>query len=134
MQAEGVVVRCEGARALVQVRRSGGCGRCDEPGGCGGSGAASCSEYLVSNPVGASSGQRVLIEVPEGSALRAAALAYGLPLAGVIGGAFAGTWCWGGGDAGSAAGGVGGLIVSLLFVRGLGPMKIARPRIAGILS
>ncbi|MDO6388261.1 MULTISPECIES: SoxR reducing system RseC family protein [unclassified Uliginosibacterium] len=133
VQAEGVVVRCEERDAVVQVQRSSGCGRCHEPGGCGGAEAARCSEYRVGNPLGAQPGQRVLIEVPEGSALRAAGLGYGLPLAGVLGGAFVGMLLLGG-DVGSALGGLVGLALGFGLARCLGLSHARRPRIAGVLS
>lgn len=117
---------------MVQVQRSSGCGRCNEPGGCGGAEAARCSEYRVGNLLGALPGQRVLIEVPEGSALRAAGLAYGLPLAGVLGGAFVGMLLVEG-DVGSVLGGLGGLVLAFGLTRWLGLSYSRRPRIAGVL-
>ncbi len=81
-QAEGVVIRVEPGYALVQLRRQGGCGRCSEPGGCGidDDSARACTEYRLENACAAQPGQRVAVVLPEGQTLRAAALAYGLPL------------------------------------------------------
>lgn len=88
MQAEGTVVRREGDNAIVKVVRSGGCGRCHEIGGCGGDGHEQrCEEFFVDNVFGAQDGQRVTIEIPEGVALKAAVLMYGIPLLALLGGA-----------------------------------------------
>jgi sigma-E factor negative regulatory protein RseC len=135
VQAEGIVVRCEAGSAHVKVRRSGGCGRCHEVGGCGGVSAddASCQEYLVGNALGANLGDRVLIEVPEGVALRAASLAYLLPLAGVLLGAFIAFLAWHS-DLASALGALFGLTASYLWIRSRAVLADSRPRIAGILQ
>lgn len=83
MRVEGTVMDVRKDRAVVSVTRVGGCGRCNEPGGCGG-GQASCEQYNLSNPAKASPGQRVEIELPEGGAFKAALLAYLLPVVGMF--------------------------------------------------
>lgn len=120
--------------AHVKVRREAGCGRCNEPGGCGGIDRenAACQEYLVSNPVGARPGDRVLIEVPEGAALHAAAHAYLFPLAGLLAGALSASAMWPG-DLSSAFGGLAGLVLALFYLRKRSSRQASRPRIAGVL-
>lgn len=101
MEVEATVSRVEGAHAVVRVdRRGGGCGRCSEAGGCastllGRPLQRECRLFRLPNTIGAQPGDRVVVAVAEGSALRAALLAYLLPvlllLAGsMLGAAFAG--------------------------------------------
>ncbi len=134
VQAEGVVLRCVDGLAQVKVQRAGGCGRCHETGGCGGveREQASCQAYLVGNPLGAQPGDRVLLEVPPGAALRAALLAYVLPLAAVLLGALVASGLWHS-DLAGVLGALSGLSISLLYLRSRGARQACRPQIAGIL-
>ncbi|GAB2181599.1 hypothetical protein DLREEDagrD3_18220 [Denitratisoma sp. agr-D3] len=83
-KVQGTVLRVEDGQAIVEVIRSSGCGRCHEPGGCGGTtlatgGAACPRSYSLANDIDARPGDKVWVAVREGSVLRAAAWAYGLP-------------------------------------------------------
>ena len=98
MESTAIVTRIEGQHAMVEVSPvAAGCGRCHEAGGCG-SGMLNkslrpqqLSIYRLPNLVGAAVGDRVIISVPEGSVLRAALLAYLLPVLLLIAGAAVGT-------------------------------------------
>ncbi len=134
MQADGVIVGKADGVARVRVLRQGGCGRCSEPGGCGNASDSRCDEFVVSNALAleVNPGDRVRIEIPEGAALRAAALAYGLPLAGVVFGASCG-FMLAGSDAASAAGALAGMIAGLVGLRVFRRKGATQPRIAEVL-
>lgn len=101
--------------ALVQLAES-GCGRCHEPGGCGGQVNLSrifCSprkSFRVIDSGSAGVGDRVTIIIPEGRIFQSALLAYIVPLAGLFLGAAAGFLI--GQETGSLVGAVSGLIVA----------------------
>lgn len=137
-QAEGVVIRVEPGYALVQLRRQGGCGRCSEPGGCGidDDSARACTEYRLENACAAQPGQRVAVVLPEGQTLRAAALAYGLPLLSMLAAASLGTLLEWPELVVAAA-----VLLALLscaggihLLRRRGCLPVARPHIARVLS
>lgn len=124
MRVTGVVRRLEEAHAWVDVSVSGGCGRCNEPGGCGGVNIARpmalpSRSVRVANHIQAMPGDAVAVVVDDGVPLRAALLAYGWPVLGVIAGAAAGTLAAssGQGDALAAVGAVGGGLVAYLAGR-----------------
>jgi sigma-E factor negative regulatory protein RseC len=137
VQAEGTVVRLDGAIACVKVVRSGGCGRCHEMGGCGAQGHEShIEEFFVDNTYGASSGQNVRIEIPEGAALTAAALMYGVPLVALF---LAAGLAYGidGSDGVVALSALGGLVLAALglrMTRRMAFVQRSRARITGVLS
>lgn len=137
MQAEGTVMRLEGGSAHVKVMREQGCGRCHEAGGCGGHGHDSkCQEFVVDNAFGAVQGQQVRIEVPEGAALTAALLMYGVPLLALLCGAGLGRLV-SPGDGVVAAGAAVCLVLAMLGLRLTRRMSFtdrARARITGILG
>jgi len=119
----------------VKIKRSGGCGRCHEVGGCGGVGQddAHCEEFVVDNSFGAQNGQRVSVDVPEGATLTAALLAYGMPLLAILLGAGLASWLWQS-DVAVALGAGGFLLLALLMLYGLqrfGLLKGVRPHITG---
>lgn len=93
MRAEAVVQQVRGERAIVRLTGiQGGCGRCSEPGGCGGVSLADPfrrlpTQFEVDNPIGAACGETVHVEVPPGVPMRAAGWVYGLPLLLALGGA-----------------------------------------------
>lgn len=96
MQVKGVVSRVEGGYAWVDVSVAQGCGRCHEPGGCGGVNiarplAVSSQTVRVPNPIGAQPGESVFLAVDDGIPLKAALAAYVLPIGGVLAGAAVGT-------------------------------------------
>lgn len=93
IEASATVLAVEGERVRVRVNdRPGGCGRCDEPGGCKSvklvyAFGAPKEEFMLPNPVGARVGDRVVILMRDGSALRGALLSYGLGACLLLGGA-----------------------------------------------
>ena len=99
-ETEAIVCGLEGSIVLLEPQTQAGCGRCQEPGGCGGVSAATmfCARqkrvYQALNPAGLplKVGDRVRVGIPEGSLLRTALLSYGLPLLGLVGGGVALPW------------------------------------------
>lgn len=122
----------EAGVARVRVQRSGGCGRCHEEGGCGNTADSRCDEFVVLSEFDVKLGDKVRIVVPEGAALRAALLAYGLPLAGLLIGAALG-FLLAGTDLACVLGGGVGLGAGLLALRMGRHRGAARPRVAAIL-
>ena len=119
IDAQGTVVAVDGEYAVVQMDEA-GCGRCDEPGGCGGHniGRMLCvtpRTFRVLNTGQASIGTRVTVVIAEGAVRRSAAFAYGIPLLFLFIGAVGGTVV--AGEIGAIAGSVGGLLVSGLTIR-----------------
>ena len=115
-----VVREVNQAGTLVEVQEQRGCGRCHEPGGCGGQQLTQifCSTpktYRVANAIGAVVGDRVTIAISAGSVRRSANLAYVLPLTATIAGAVLGMLL--GDDLGAMLGGLAGLHVAFLHVR-----------------
>jgi sigma-E factor negative regulatory protein RseC len=114
-----VVRALDGQDALVEVEQ-GGCGRCHEEGGCGGQHLTQmfCSNaktYRVENTVGASLGEHVTVAIAAGSVRQTANLAYGLPLLGLLLGAFLGVAF--AGDIGAMLGAGAGLFLSFIYIR-----------------
>ncbi|MDD2988606.1 MAG: SoxR reducing system RseC family protein [Zoogloea sp.] len=138
MRAQGVVSRVEGDHVWVEVSVSGGCGRCHEAGGCGGVNIArpfgkALRVLRLHNDVDALPGERVSVVVDDGLPLRAALLAYGAPVLGVLAGAALGTSLAANGnpDLAAALGGGAGGVLMYLFGRARsgaaeGSMKIER--------
>lgn len=125
IEARAVVTRAEAGEAWVRLSdRAGGCGRCDEPGGCGGASLAHALKaprqlFRLPNGIEAEPGDRVRIRIEDGGPLRGAVLAYGLGVAMLVGGAAVGTWAAPPGqvDLLAALGAGGGLVASLLLNR-----------------
>ena len=111
-----VVTDTHGRHALLRVDRPlAGCGRCHEPGGCGGSlvdarRAGSPVALRVVNTLGVIPGDRVIVEMSPGSILKTAALTYGCTTLLVILGAIFGAHFWGG-DSAAVMGALLGLVV-----------------------
>lgn len=93
IEAHGVVTRLEDGDAWVLVERhSGGCGRCDEPGGCRSIGLAYAlktpdEEFRLPNRIGAQVGDAVGIQIDARMPLRGAFATYGVAVALLIAGA-----------------------------------------------
>lgn len=92
--ARAVVRAVEGEEAVVELEAT-GCGRCDEPGGCGGGKKADLfcrgpRVYRVGNRVGAQVGDSVKIRVAKGAVARAASRVYAMPMLSLFVGAFMG--------------------------------------------
>jgi sigma-E factor negative regulatory protein RseC len=130
MEIEATVSRVEGAHAFVRVDNpTGGCGRCNDTGGCA-SGllgrplARECRLFRLPNSIGAQPGERVLVSIADGAALRAAILVYLLPVLLLVAGSVSGAAIAGqqGADmAAYAGGGIGvGIAVALGIFHGVG--------------
>lgn len=83
-EAKGTIISLDGEHAIVRMDET-GCGRCNEPGGCGGQNIAQmlCSSprtYRVLNHAKAAVGDHVRVTIAEGAVRHSATLAYGLPL------------------------------------------------------
>lgn len=121
IEQSGRVVAIEDGVAWVETVRRTGCGRCDEPGGCGNGAMNRLARerighlrVLASLPVAV--GDEVVVGVPEDAMLRGAALIYLLPLAALFAGTLAGDLLWPG-DGGAMAGALAGLVAGFGFVR-----------------
>lgn len=119
-EVSGVIVELADEHAVVRLDEDGvGCGRCHEPGGCGGRniGKMFCSTprtYRVLNPGGAKPGSRVTIVIAEGAVRRSAALAYAMPLCGLFIGTFTGSAIFG--EPGALVGAVVGLLIAWILL------------------
>jgi sigma-E factor negative regulatory protein RseC len=108
------MIRRDGAYALVRIEDE-GCGRCHEPGGCGGSALtrAFCSSgriYRAQNPGGAEPGDEVVVEIPDRALRHSIVAGYLFPLLCLFLGATLGMKL--AGEAGSMSGALGGLLVA----------------------
>ncbi len=117
--AWGTVAALDGEYALIRMDDS-GCGRCREPGGCGGSNAASflCRAprtFRVPNPEHRVIGERVRVRVAEGAIGHGALHAYASPLLALLIGALAGSTL--ADEAGAIVGAVAGLLVGWAGLR-----------------
>ncbi|MCM8612778.1 SoxR reducing system RseC family protein [Accumulibacter sp.] len=118
-EAWGTVVALAGEQATIRIDET-GCGRCRQPGGCGGSQAARLfchtpRTFSVPNPDGRQVGERVQIVLAGGSLGRSALHAYVQPLLALLGGAFAGSAI--AGEAGAIGGAIAGLSLGWLLLR-----------------
>jgi len=121
IEAKAVVTRAESGEAWVRIDdRPGGCGRCDEPGGCRSTGLAYALKapgkvFRLPNQIGAEAGDTVRLRIDDAAPLRGALLGYGLGVVLLLAGAALGT-AWaaeGQGDLFALAGGVGGLVAAV---------------------
>lgn len=120
-EAQGIVDRVEGGHAWVRLtERAGGCGRCDEPGGCRSTGIAYALKapnevFAVPNFIDVRPGELVRLRMRDGAPLRGALLGYGLSVALLLIGAALGSVLAdpGAQDLFTAAGGLAGLAVAL---------------------
>lgn len=126
-----VVTDTHGRHALLRVDRPlTGCGRCHEPGGCGGSLVAAQRagrpvELRVVNTLGVIPGDRVLVEMSPGSILKTAALTYGCSTFLAILGAIFGAHFLGG-DSAAVMGALLGLVTGVGISR-LGDKFVKAP-------
>lgn len=122
IQERARVLRTEGEIAWVQCESQAGCARCAEGRGCGGGVFARLlrhrlEELPVDNEIRAAAGDAVLIGLEEQAVFNGALLMYGLPLAGLLGGAIAGHLL--AGESGALLAGAFGLIGALALARGI---------------
>ncbi|NUQ51025.1 MAG: SoxR reducing system RseC family protein [Phycisphaerae bacterium] len=84
MEARARILRVENGQAwLALTEKQGGCGRCDEPGGCGSVQIGQVfgmpkGEFVLPADDRFAAGDMVVISIPEGAPLRAALVSYGL--------------------------------------------------------
>lgn len=132
VSSEALVVGIEGEYALIEVQnRQTGCGRCHEPGGCGGGLLSQMKphqerRYRVLNSIQATLGDVVIVTIPDGSLWRASFVAYLLPLLGVLAGAGLGMMASGGGDQGAVLGSIIGLAGGIAGLKVLERRKTGR--------
>lgn len=117
MDAQGTVVSLEGADVLVRMDET-GCGRCYEPGGCGGNNlnqifCRTPRHFRALNAGELKPGDRVTVLVDAGAVWRSASLMYGVPLLAALGGALSGTALQG------EMGAISGLVLGLVSAYGL---------------
>lgn len=123
MEARAVVVCLDGDHAWVRVsEQAGGCGRCDEPGGCRSVKLTTVFKsptetFRLPNAIGARPGDNVRICIDDGAPLRAALASYALAAVLLVGGGALGAMADGGGDMAVLAGAVGGLVLAWLVNR-----------------
>lgn len=135
MQTIVAVVReIHGATAYVDVE-SGGCGRCHEPGGCGGQhltqALCSTKRFRVANALGAGIGDRVRLGIDEARLRSAAHRAYLMPLALFLAGALLGAPF---GSVPSVSGAFAGLLLAWGILVVTRPEVEATPRMTGFES
>ncbi|MCC4117826.1 SoxR reducing system RseC family protein [Aromatoleum toluclasticum] len=126
-EAQCVVERVEGGRAWVRLtERAGGCGRCDEPGGCRSTGLAYVLKapdevFAVPNSIDVRPGELVRLRMHDGAPLRGALLGYGLSVGLLLIGAALGSALAESAtqDLTAAAGGLVGLAVAFGINRAL---------------
>jgi sigma-E factor negative regulatory protein RseC len=125
IEAKAVVVRAgEGRTWLRLTGHRGGCGHCDEPGGCHAPRLADMFKggdtvFSVDDALGLCAGDRVKVLIDDGLPLRAALASYGLGTALVLAGALLGVClappAWS--DAASGLGAAAGLLAMVFVLR-----------------
>jgi sigma-E factor negative regulatory protein RseC len=130
-ESEAIVTRVEGEFAFIEVKGgASACGSCGERSRCG-KPQPGPRRYAVRNVVGAAPGDAVVVSVPEGAVLRAAAISYLMPLLLVLLGAAIGSNLIG--DGLPAVGGAAtGLVLGIVALRVLssGDMFTREPKLA----
>lgn len=97
IEAAAVVERVENGLAWVRISdRAGGCGRCDEPGGCRSTKIAYALKapnevFSLPDSLGVMPGERIVIALDSGAPLRGALASYGLGTVLLVLGALAGS-------------------------------------------
>lgn len=117
--AWGTVVAVDEQHATIRMDET-GCGRCGEPGGCGGNHAGKllCSTprtFRMANPDGRAVGERVRIAIAAGVLGHSAVKAYVQPLLLLLAGSLAGSAV--GEEPGAIGGALAGLVVGWLALR-----------------
>jgi len=91
-----VIAANEGKIRARLLENSGGCGHCDEPGGCHGPRFAEMFKgeqvFTVDDPIGLAESERIKLVIDDGLPLKAAWASYGLGTALVLFGAALGVW------------------------------------------
>ncbi|MFP5382873.1 MAG: SoxR reducing system RseC family protein [Gammaproteobacteria bacterium] len=133
IEEAGRVVALESGAVWVATLRRSGCGRCDEPGGCGNGALARRAREKVGHVLALTDqplavGDEVLVGVPEQAMLRGTLLIYVLPVLSLVGGAVAGAAVFPG-DAGTALGLLAGLLAGFAAVRVLSSRAARDPAV-----
>ena len=125
IEARALVLRAEDGKAQLRLlEQQGGCGRCDEPGGCHAPQLLNMFKggeriFTVDDSLGLQAGERVKIVIDEGTPLRAAWASYGAGTALVLACAAAGVWfapaAWA--DSAAATGVVVGMVATAFILR-----------------
>jgi sigma-E factor negative regulatory protein RseC len=139
IEARAEVVRVEAGRAWVRlIEGQSGCGRCHEPGGCGGTQLTDIfkgrsREYLLDDPLGLVPGERVKLVIGADVPLRMALSSYGLGTVLILLGGAVGAWlsptAWVdlGVGVGAVVGGVlAGVNYRFLFRQRMPPLVVVR--------
>lgn len=136
LETRAIVIRIEGAEAVVEAGQGGGCGLCGGKGGCGSSKLSQlfCTQprqFRVRNEAGVCVGDEVQVSMAEGALLRGAAMVYLLPLLLLLAGGGLGSY-WAGDnpvshDIWAACGALIGLAAGFALARQLA----LRQRLAG---
>lgn len=96
LETRAIIIKLDGAEALVEAAQGGGCGHCDSANGCA-SGKLSrmfCAQprrFRVQNSIQARVGDEVQVALQDGVLLRSASVLYMLPLALLMAGGFLGS-------------------------------------------
>lgn len=116
-ESEAVVARIDGGFALVELCSDASCGQCGSRHACGVSmdDGRGPKLFRLPNTIGAKAGDRVMLTVPAGAVVKAAALSYLVPVLTALAGAATGT-AWQG-DLGALAGAGVGLLAGLTLLR-----------------
>ena len=97
IETEGTVVAVEAGRAWVETNRRSACGHCESSGACGTALLGNTfgnrpTRIEVDNRIGARTGDRVILGLPERGMLIGSFLLYLFPLAGLFAGALLGQY------------------------------------------
>lgn len=114
------VVAVEGGLAWLEPEQTTACGGCKASKVCGvepGSRRLVARRFSLPNDEGLTVGERVVVGITEGTVLRAAATAYGIPLIAMLAAGLAAQRLFDGGDLASAGAALAGLLVGLVLVR-----------------
>jgi sigma-E factor negative regulatory protein RseC len=114
--ANGIVTAVATGRVEVELEPPPRCGGCD--GACRWYGAGGSRRLTVATQRAFAIGTPVTLGVADRELLRGAAIVYGVPLAGLLGGALLGFAAWGS-DLGTAAGAGAALAATLVAAWGL---------------
>lgn len=133
LRGEARVVAVEGDAIVVEAMPRAACGGCAQAGGCGVSvlsglfGRRAGARITLANTCDAQAGDIVAIGIRQGPLLRAAVMAYALPVATLALGALLGLGL-SGGDAGALAGSAAGFAAGLVVARRLARRREASMR------
>ncbi len=130
------VVETRPGAAVVEILGRAGCGQCASGKPCGsgiltGLLPSRARRFLVDDPIGARTGDEVVVAVDDGALLRGSVAVYAVSLAAVLLGALLGGWLLPqSADAGAAAGAVLGLLGAPFLIRAVaGRPSAVLPRV-----